>query len=102
MKVPVVRKTIVEVEACDRCRIPKREVPRSLKLTWDTPEPLLEQNQPIGQRRELLLCESCCQIVFRALAKRAYTRKPEAALVGSACCSDPDADKRPKRQKKKH
>lgn len=102
MKVPVVRKTVVEVEACDRCRIPKRKDPRQLRLAWDTPEPLLEQGQPIEQRRELLLCESCWQIVFRALVKRAYTRTPEPELVGSGSCSDADGKEKPKRKWKRN
>ena len=101
MRVPVVRKTVVEVEACDRCRIPKRKDPRQLRLAWDTPEPLLEQDQPIEQRRDLLLCESCWQIVFRALVKRAYARKPEPAVVGSHACSHSDADEKPKRRRKR-
>jgi len=100
VKVPVVRRAVVEVEACDRCGIPKRKYPQQLRLIWDTPEPLFEQGQPIEQRRELLLCESCWQIVFRALVKRAYTRKPEPELVGSGSCSDSDAGEKPKRKRK--
>lgn len=101
MKVSVVRKTVVEVEACDRCRVPKRKGPKPLTLTWDTPEPLLEVNQPLEEKRVTLLCKECWGIVFRALVKRVRKRKPKPALVGSACCSEPDAEEKPKRRRKK-